>query len=163
MKTKSINHSCLFILVIVLFFSCKKDNPLDEEVNWSPLAHFTAEVTKSINYGETNEGHRVDIYFEGPVSGELINGYMSGIDYYLSRADEPDLINAYANILTNDNALITVHITGYVYDDGRIQDEVVSFQSGDDNYKWLNNTRLTGNGEMTSDITFEVDYYFDDI
>ncbi len=52
---------------------------------------------------------------------------MSGIDYYLALDNNPDKINAYATIITDDEALITVHITGFVYDDGSIQDEIVSF------------------------------------
>ena len=119
-------------------------------------------TTKEIYYGETPAGFRIDIYFEGPVTGDFINGYMSGIDYYTLRTDEADLINAYATIITDDEALIAVHITGFVYDDGSIQDEIVSLQSSHENYKWLNESLLTGNGAMTSDTSFKVDYFYND-
>lgn len=158
-----ISGSLMGILSGIMFTGCSKNDTSPEPtpvINWQDFAHFTAVVTESVVYGQTPEGLRVDLYFEGPITGDSINGFMSGIDYYLARPNDPDKINAYATIFTNDDALITVHITGFVYDDGTIQDEIVNFESGYKNYSWLNNTQLTGNGMMTSDTTFEVDYFY---
>jgi len=113
-----------------------------------------------VPFGDTPEGFRIDLYFEGTISGDTINGFMSGIDYFLTRPDGIGEINAHATIVTDDDALITVHITGFVFENGTIQDEIVKFESGYEKYSWLNNTLLTGNGNMTSDTTFEVNYYY---
>jgi len=150
-----------FVLILIGIIACTKDENPEPEINWVFLAHYSSEVTNAIEYGETPRGIRVDLYFEGSIIGDLINGTMSGIDYYLSRENNPDEINAYATIITDDNARISVHITGYVYDDGKIQDEIVSFETGHKDYLWLNTARLTGNGMMTSENTFEVDYYYE--
>ena len=158
---KKILRITLIVLFIVTIsgISCKKDDEPEPVINWQSLAFFDAVVTNTIVYGQTSEGIRGDIYFEGPITGDSINGYMSGIDYYLARPDEPDKINAHAVMVTNDSALITVYITGLGYDDGTIQDEIVSFESGYKKYMWLNNAVLTGNGMNTSDSTFQIDYF----
>jgi len=148
------------VIACLLFSSCKKDNEEDQIINWADLCQLEAVVTKTIIYGQTPEGLRGDIYFEGPVTGDSINGYMTGIDYYLSRAEEPDKVNAHATIVTDDSALITVYITGFGYDDGTIQDDIVSFESGNTKYKWLNETQLTGSGYNVTDSTFLINYYF---
>jgi len=92
--------------------SCNKEDDPESQpiINWLDLAHFDAKVTKTIVFGQTPEGVRGDIYFEGSITGDSINGYMSGIDYYLARENEPDKINAHAVIVTDDDALITSHI-----------------------------------------------------
>ncbi len=124
------------------------------------LAHYEATNYHYEVFGQTPEGIRVDFYFTGPITGDLINGVMTGIDYFLVRPDGVGEINAHATIPTHDSALITVYITGYVYNDVEIQDKIVRFESGYEKYKWLNNAVLTGNGAMTSDTTFEVNYFY---
>ena len=154
--------SISFMLILIVSSCSKKETSpeITPIINWQDLAHFDAVVTKTIVYGQIPEGIRGDIYFEGPITGDSINGFMSGIDYYLARPNDPDKINAYATIITSDNALITVHITGFVYDDGTIQDETVRFGSGYKKYSWLNNSLLTGTGMNTSDTTFQVNYFY---
>jgi len=150
----------LFIALSIIIGSCKKDDEPEPIINWTYLCQLDAVVTNTIIYGQTPEGLRGDIYFEGPVTGDLINGYMSGIDYYLARKDEPDKVNAHAIIVTDDSAFITVYITGFAYDDGTIQDDIVSFETGYEKYSWLNDAQLTGSGLNTSDSTFQINYYY---
>lgn len=124
------------------------------------LGHYNSVITKTIPFGNTPRGFRVDIYFEGTFSGEKINGKMEGIDYFLSRPDGVSEINAYATLTTDDNATITVHITGLSYENGDIKDSYVKMESGYSNYSWLNNTVITGAGKSVTDTTFSVDYYY---
>jgi len=129
MKTKTLRNLIIISLaVLVIIPACEKDKDIEPIINWIDLAHYSSLVTNAIPFGDTPEGFRVDLYFEGPISGDSINGFMSGIDYYLDRPDGIGEINAFATIVTNDDALITVHITGLVYDDGTIQDEIVKFE-----------------------------------
>jgi len=149
----------LLLGLLVVISSCEKDNEPEPIINWANLCQLEAVVTNTIIYGHTSEGVRGDIYFEGPITGDSINGYMTGIDYYLAREDKPDKVNAHAIIVTDDSALITVYITGFGYDDGTIQDDIVSFESGYSKYSWLNDAQLTGSGYNVTDSTFLINYY----
>lgn len=157
----------LIVLGVTSFFlinlSCNKDADIPEiihEPEWVKLADYNFKVTKEVVFGNTPEGFRLDLYFEGPFSGDSINGVMSGIDYYTVRENEPDLINAHATIITDDSALITVYITGFFYDDGSIQDEIVRFESGFPKYSWLNDRLLTGHGLKMPDTSYSLEYYY---
>ncbi|MFH1298082.1 MAG: hypothetical protein ABIJ04_12595 [Bacteroidota bacterium] len=122
----------LFIITLILLPGCSKKETTPEPLPVPDqfLAHFSATTYFIEIFGQTPAGIRADFYFEGLITGDSINGFMSGIDYYLERADGVGEINAHAPITTNDSALITVYITGYVYDGYTIQDEIVSFESG---------------------------------
>ena len=163
MKVQYAKFVGLVIMLAAIWIGCNKNKEVKPQPLPIPdqfLAHYEATNYHYEVFGNTPEGIRVDFYFTGPITGDLINGTMTGIDYYLTRPDGVGEINAHATITTNDSALITVYITGYVYDDYEIQDKIVRFESGYKKYSWLNNTVLTGRGNMTSDTTFEVDYFY---
>ncbi|MHC9544511.1 MAG: DUF3237 family protein [Vulcanimicrobiota bacterium] len=125
------------------------------------LASYSSSATNKVSYGTTPIGERSDISFEGNVTGDLLAGTMKGTDYIVTRSDGITEINARASLITTDGAAISVQITGYCYSDGVIKDTYVRFLTGNENYKWLNNAVVFGEGKMTSNNTFEVQYYYD--
>jgi len=132
----------------------------NEGMDLTYLGHFEFTVTKQVVYGNTPYGIRHDVHYEGPFTGELVSGSMSGIDYMLLRPDGVDEVNTRATIETTDGAYISVQITGYAYEDGTIVDSYVRFLSGYEKYKWMNDTVFFGKGKALSEDTYEIDYYY---
>ena len=81
---------------------------------------YTPMVTQVVEYGASfealasrqrpppAEGARVDVYFEGPVTGARLSGSVKGVDYLYFRADGRFQLNIYAEITTEDGTKITV-------------------------------------------------------
>ncbi len=132
----------------------------NEGMDLTYLGHFEFTVTKLVVYGNTPYGIRHDVHYEGPFTGELVSGSMSGIDYMLLRPDGVDEVNTRATIETHDGAYISVQITGYHYEDGTIVGSYVRFLSGYEKYKWMNDTVFFGKGKALSEDTYEIDYYY---
>ena len=124
------------------------------------LGYFKAAITKEIVYGETPYGFRHDNHYEGEITGNRVSGQMFGIDYMTIRPDGVNEVNTRGAIETTDGANISVEITGYADDDGNIVDSYTRFLSGDDKYKWMNDTVFFGKGKMLSQNTFEIYYYY---
>ena len=128
------------------------------------LGHFKFTIIKQIVIGETPYGYRHDEHYEGELTGDLVSGKMTGIDYMLYRPDGIDEINTRATIETPDGAYISVQITGYVQPDGTMVDSYVRFLSGYENYKWMNDTVFFGKGGkvLSPDTpdTYEIYYYY---
>jgi hypothetical protein len=51
-------------------------------------------------------GSRIDVVFEGPLSGPRIKGHMSGVDYLQIRADGQAKLHIHAEIATDDGEKI---------------------------------------------------------
>jgi Protein of unknown function (DUF3237) len=125
------------------------------------LTAYKVSITDKIDYGDTPLGKRVDVYFEGDLTGDLLSGTMRGIDYVTTRSDGVTEISPRASLKTSDGALISVQISGYSFPDGTIKDTYVRFLTSDEKYKWLNNKVIFGEGQMTSDTEFEIKYYYE--
>ena len=81
------------------------------------LYEYTPKITQVVEYGASAdalisgqtpppaEGARVDIYFEGPITGKL-NGTVKGVDYLHIRADGRCQLNIHAEITTEDGKKI---------------------------------------------------------
>lgn len=91
-------------------------------------------------------GARFDIYFEGDVLGDKINGKITGVDYLEIRADRRFFLNLYATILTNDGASIQVKETG-INDQGTLKLNM-EFHTNDERYEWMNHAQVTGLGAV---------------
>jgi len=124
------------------------------------LASLTATATEFIAYGDTPLGQRMDIYFEGELTGGPLSGKMRGIDYVLVRADGVSEINARATVLTGDGANISMQIFGYMRD-GEIRDAHVRLLTGDERYKWLCEKTIIGRGKLPSPTQIEIDYFYE--
>ena len=87
------------------------------------LYEYTPKITQVVEYGASAdalisgqtpppaEGARVDIYFEGPISGKL-NGTVKGVDYLHVRADGRCQLNIHAEITTEDGKKIALAADG---------------------------------------------------
>ena len=92
------------------------------------------------------EGARFDIYFEGDLIGEKINGKISGVDYLEVRADGRFFLDLHAKILTDDGAQIQVTETG-INDNGALKLNM-EFHTNDERYSWLNREQVLGLGTV---------------
>lgn len=95
------------------------------------------------------EGARFDIYFEGDVLGESINGKVKGVDYLKIRADRLFDMSLYADVITNDGARIKLIETGF-NNNGKLRLNM-NFHTADERYQWLNQALVWGVG----DVSFE--------
>ncbi len=137
-------------------------SPANDGMQLAYLGHFQFTITKQVLIGETPYGFRHNEHYEGPFSGDLVSGNMSGIDYMLYRSDGIDQINTRATLETHDDppAYIGVQITGYVQPDGTMVDSYVRFLTGHKDYKWMNDTVFFGKGKALSENTYEIEYYY---
>lgn len=119
------------------------------------LATLSANVTDVIEYGETPEGVRLDVSFEGRLRGQL-RGVMRGVDYVLIRGDGVFEINVRAAVFTDDGARISAEIRGNLID-GDIRDTSVKFVTGHPDYQWLHDQIIVGKG-WTDGETLDVRY-----
>ena len=123
------------------------------------LATLDGRITEVVGYGMTPAGGaRVDVHFEGRLEGK-ITGVMSGIDYALVRGGFTEL-NVRGKIETDDGALISFEITGFLVPDGEIRDALVTFQTGSPQYQWLHHIIVVGTGKNIRDEQLVVDYYY---
>ena len=134
--------------------------------NMKHLASYKAKVTRRIDFGETPIGQRVDVYFEGELTGEALSGKMEGIDYVSTRSDGTMEIHVRAAITTSDGTLISVQISGYFSPkDGSIKDNHVQLLTSHEKYKWLCDKIVVGRGKGTTtpggEEGISVDYYYE--
>ncbi len=132
--------------------------------NVETLMFMKARVTSLVEYGLTAFGLRFDVGFEGHLSGEIINGKMEGVDYFLMRSDGVGHIDVRGTIHTDDGAKIAVSITGFMVGP-EIKDSHVRFETADERYQWLCNAIVFGKGQNMPveggglPEEFEVTYY----
>lgn len=114
-----------------------------------PLANLAADVTSLSVYGPTPNGVRVDVAFKGELHGR-IDGTMEGIDYSTVRSDGVTALSVRAKVVTVDQALIAVEITGTMQN-GEITDTQVKFLTAAPQYSWLTDKIIVGRGEATTE------------
>lgn len=91
-------------------------------------------------------GARFDIYFEGDVIGDKINGKITGVDYLEVRADGRFFLNLHATIITDDGASIQVEETG-INNLGTLKLNM-EFHTNDERYDWVNHVQVAGLGAV---------------
>ncbi len=129
------------------------------------LTSMKARVLQMVNYGMTPLGHRVDVVFEGDLTGGIITGKLQGVDYFLLRSDGVGEVDVRGNIITNDEAVISVSIKGYVIGP-KFVDTSIKLTTSDERYKSLNEKIIIGNGQgLPEGFTglpeqFEMNYYY---
>jgi hypothetical protein len=123
------------------------------------LTSFKGKVTKSIYFGNTPLGRRLDAYFEGVLTVGVLSGKMQGVDYILVRSDGIAEINVRAAIITSDGVNISVQISGFGQGE-EIKDTYVKMVTGHKDYRWLSSLIIIGKGKSTSD-NLEIDYFYE--
>lgn len=100
------------------------------------------------------QGLRIDVGFEGPVTGR-VNGRVSGTDFLQIRADGAFTLDIHAVIETEDGARIAVRIEGVALPqaDAPKADlrESVRFSTAHADYGWLNTAYGKGVGVVHLD------------
>ncbi len=88
------------------------------------LYEYTMQFTEVVEYGTSAEalfggqtpppaeGARIDVYFEGPVTGAKLNGTAKGVDYLHMRADGRVQLNIHVEITTEDGKKIALAADG---------------------------------------------------
>ena len=91
-------------------------------------------------------GARFDIYFEGELKGDKINGTIKGVDYLEVRSDGLFSLDLHASIATADGANIKVTESG-INDKGKLRLNM-NFHTSDERYAWLNQALVWGVGSV---------------
>ncbi len=126
--------------------------------------------TAQVDYGVTLEalasgqaqtpaaGARIDIHFEGKLYGPKLNGYLTGVDYLVVRADGRCDLDMHACITTEDGARIAFWSDGIFVpptDGSGIAQirENVRLTTADSRYQWVNQLQiwLTGTIELAQE------------
>ena len=98
-------------------------------------------------------GARVDVAFEGTLSGSRINGRMTGVDYLHIRGDGQTSMHIHAEITTEDNEKIAFFGDGLIAPDqasGLLAfRERVTFTTSCPAHSWISS--ITGWGQGTVD------------
>jgi hypothetical protein len=116
--------------------SVQLTNMTEYGISWSDL------VSRKV--APPAEGARFDIYFEGDVTGEKLNGRIRGVDFLEVRADGRFMLNIQATIITDDGETIALQEAG-VLRPGSTSGESdirfdMKFTAHSAKYKWLNTT-----------------------
>jgi hypothetical protein len=96
------------------------------------------------------QGARFDIFFEGEIRGERLQGKVAGVDYVTLGPDRVSRLHIHAHITTNDGCHIAAHAEGFARrrQGTTLVDvhEVISFSTSAEQYKWLNEVRAFSTG-----------------
>jgi hypothetical protein len=75
---------------------------------------------------------------------------MEGVDYSTIRSDAVTDINVRAKVVTPDQALISVEISGNITN-GQVTDTQVKFETAAPQYAWLMDRIIVGKGTATTE------------
>ena len=153
---------CIFTITFIFMGQDESIGAVDTPRTLQGFEHLTtldSRLTEFFGYGETPVGTRFDVHFEGKLKGK-INGVMKGIDYALIRQAGVTELDVRGMIITDDNALISVEITGFLVGDGEIRDAMVRCQTGNSKYQWLHHKIIVGMGKNIKDEKILIDYYY---
>lgn len=126
------------------------------------LYEYTATITQVVEYGVSMqtltsgeapppaEGARVDVYFEGPVSGAKLSGSVKGVDYVYFRADGRIELNIRGEITNEDGAKIALAATGVAFGDPPVIQlrENVTLLTSHPEHSWVNPLQVWAPGTV---------------
>jgi hypothetical protein len=96
------------------------------------------------------EGARVDVYFEGPVTGARLSGSVKGVDYLYFRADGRFQLNIYAEITTEDGTKIALAADGVALGQAPVLQlrENVTLTTCHPEHAWVNTIQIWAPGTV---------------
>jgi Protein of unknown function (DUF3237) len=98
------------------------------------------------------EGARLDVYFEGPITGPKVNGTVKGVDYLHIRADGRCQLNIQAEITTEDGKKISLAADGVAIPEPGSSvfklRENVTLTTNHPEYSWLNPIQIWAPGTV---------------
>jgi len=96
-------------------------------------------------------GARIDVAFEGPISGPKLKGHISGVDYLHIRADGHVRLHIHGEITTDDGDKVAFFGDGIAYSQGNTGllqlRENITLTTSCPAYAWVN--QVTGWGQGT--------------
>lgn len=126
------------------------------------LYEYTATITQVVEYGVSMrtltsgegpppaEGARVDVYFEGPITGAKLNGSVKGVDYLYFRADGRTELNIRGEITNEDGAKIALVATGVSFGEPPVIQlrENVTLLTSHPEHSWVNTLQVWAPGTV---------------
>jgi hypothetical protein len=126
------------------------------------LYEYTPTVTQVVEYGASfeaiasrqspppHEGARVDVYFEGPVTGAKLSGSVKGVDYLKLRADGRFELDIYAEITTDDGKKIALAADGVALGQAPVLQlrENVKLTTSHPEHAWVNQIQIWASGRV---------------
>jgi Protein of unknown function (DUF3237) len=126
------------------------------------LYEYTPMVTRVVEYGAPfeaivsrqspppAEGARVDVYFEGPVTGAKLSGSVKGVDYLKLRADGRFELDIYAEITTEDGKKIALAADGVALGQAPFLQlrQSVKLTSSHPEHAWVNPIQIWASGTV---------------
>lgn len=126
------------------------------------LYEYTLQFTQVVEYGVSAEalfagqtppaeGARLDVHFEGPVTGARLNGTAKGVDYLHVRADGRIQLHIHAEITTEDGKRIALAADGVgIPQAGSVFQlrENVTLTSNHPEYAWVNPLQIWAPGTV---------------
>ena len=126
------------------------------------LYEYTPTVTQVVEYGASleaiasrqvpppAEGARVDVYFEGPITGAKLSGSVKGVDYLNLRADGRFELNIYAEIATDDGKKIALAANGVALGKAPVLRlrQNVKLTSSHPEHAWVNQIQIWASGTV---------------
>ena len=128
------------------------------------LYEYTCQFTEVVEYGVSAEGlfsgqtappaegARIDVYFEGPVTGAKLAGTVKGVDYLHVRADGRVQLDIHAEITTEDGKKIALAADGVGIPEEATTvfqlRENVTLTSNHPEYAWVNPLQIWGPGTV---------------
>ncbi len=92
------------------------------------------------------EGLKFDIYFEGKITGDIVQGTIKGVDYLTVRADGRLFLNLHATITTKEGVQINVTESG-INHQGKLRLSM-DFHTNNSQYAWMNHKHVWGIGTV---------------
>lgn len=124
-----------------------KKTLFEEEVGLTGIEEFGFSWTDFISGKPIPpEGARFDIAFAGRITGERIQGSVTGVDYLEVRGDGKLQLNLQATITTHDGERIKLTETG-INDNGELRLNM-HFHTASERYHWLNKLQVWGVGNV---------------
>ena len=121
---------------------------------------YTLKITRVVEYGVSmeallsgqapppGEGVRLDLYFEGTVTGAKLNGSVTGVDYLHVRADGRMQLDIHGEITTDDGKKIALYADGVLMGPppvGQLR-ENVTLTTSHPEYSWVNGLQIWAPG-----------------
>jgi hypothetical protein len=100
------------------------------------------------------EGARFDIAFDGGITGEMLKGHISGVDYLNIRADGRIELHIHADITTEDNEKISFFADGICVANPEQGPGIFDLRengtltTSSPAYAWLNQVQIWGSGTV---------------
>ena len=133
------------------------------ETGQQPLYEARLRITRMTEYGVAlagvlagttplpPEGARLDVDFDGTVTGPRLTGTAAGVDYALARADGRMELHIHGRITTADGANVSLVADGVGSPgaDGVVEiRETTRLHASDPRYRWVNTLALWGTGTV---------------